>query len=82
MRAVELFNGRHDLSPYREINRECMMGTLYICAYISAINYSNQTTFFLSIPAIPRCLLQNFNFTSKDLIFELYELINYLILFI
>ena len=49
------------------------MGTLYICAYISAINDSNQTTFFfVLIPVIPRCL--PLNFTAKSLIFDLYEI--------
>ena len=40
--AVELFNDSHDLHIYRGC-----MGILYISAYISAINDSNQTTFFL-----------------------------------
>ena len=48
------------------------MGTLYIRAYISVINDSNETTFFfVLIPVIPRSLL--LNFTSKGLVFELYE---------
>ena len=41
IRAVELFNGKNDLHNCREC-----MGKLYISAYISAINDSNQTTFF------------------------------------